>query len=72
MAASISPSKPPRTKRAGKRHKQAATVTPAADDHRVILARRLDVLAGCELQHGHHDAAEHLARRAAALRTVAL
>lgn len=45
--------------------------TPAATpthDHRAILARRLEVLAGCELQHGHHAAAEHLAWRAAALR----
>ena len=40
----------------------------AAVDHRAILARRLDILAGCELQHGHHLAAEHLAQRAQALR----
>ena len=37
-------------------------------DHRAILARRLDVLADAELQHGHHGAAERLAWRAAALR----
>lgn len=60
------------SKRPNRRRKQAATVTPAVTDHRVILARRLDVLAGCELQHGHHHAAEHLARRAQALREVRL
>ena len=49
--------------------KLAATATSAVD-YRAILARRLDVLAGCELQHGHHGAAEHLARRAEALREV--
>lgn len=40
-------------------------------DLRLILARRLDLLAGCELQHGHAAAAEHLAHRAAELRAVA-
>lgn len=32
------------------------------------FARRLDRLADCELQHGHHLAAEQLSRRAAELR----
>lgn len=36
----------------------------------ISIAIRLDVLAGIELQHGHHAAAEHLARRAEALREV--
>lgn len=35
------------------------------------LARHLEVLAGCELQHGHHAAAEHLSRQAAAMREAA-
>lgn len=42
-----------------------ATVTPAA------CAAMLDRLADVELQHGHHAAAEHLARQAAAMREVA-
>ena len=50
-----------------KNRRKAAT--PAVhQDHRAILARRLEVLAGCELQHGHVAAAERLAWRAAALR----
>lgn len=57
-------------KRSKSRRKPTTTAAPIAADHRVSLARRLDVLAGCELQHGHHLAAEHLARRAAALREV--
>ncbi len=55
---------PRQTKR---RRKPAQTVTLAVD-HRAILARRLDILAGCELQHGHHLAAERLALRAQAIR----
>lgn len=35
------------------------------------LARRLEVLSGCELQHGHHARAEMLAHRAHELRQVA-
>ena len=50
-----------------KRRKSAPAVTPALD-HRAIAARRLEVLAGCELQHGHVSAAERLAWRAAELR----
>ena len=51
------------------RKRRKTTVLPTlALDHRAILARRLDMLAGCELQHGHHLAAEHLAQRAQALR----
>ena len=53
-----------------KRRKPAPSVT-TAHDHKAILARRLEVLAGCELQHGHHAAAERLAWRAAALREAA-
>lgn len=55
---------PRRTKR---RRKPAQAVTLAVD-HRAILARHLDILADCELQHGHHLAAERLALRAQALR----
>lgn len=47
-----------------------ATVTPKPDP-RAVLVRRLEVLAGCELQHGFHAAAERLAWRAAALREAA-
>ena len=52
------------------RRKAAQAASPTLD-HRAILARRLEVLAGCELQHGHHAAAERLAWRAAALREAA-
>lgn len=45
-----------------------ATLKP---DARAVLARRLEVLAGCELHHGHHDVAERLSWRAAALREAA-
>jgi hypothetical protein len=55
----------------GRRHKAVSAATPV-NDHRVILAQRLDMLAGCELQHGHHLAAEHLARKAQALREAGL
>lgn len=58
------------SKRPNRRRKLAATVTPVSADHRVILARRPYLLAGCELQHGHQLAAEHLTRRAQALREV--
>jgi len=50
-----------------KRRKSGATATSTVDC-RVTLAMRLDMLADCELQHGHHLAAEHLTRRAQALR----
>lgn len=58
-------------KRPTRRRKSVQTVTSTVD-HRAVLARRLDMLAGCELQHGHHLAAEHLARRAQALREARL
>ncbi len=45
----------------------ALTAIPALN-HRAILARRLDLMADLELQHGHHRQAEHLAHRAAQLR----
>jgi len=52
-----------------KRHRPASptsyTVNPAA------RAAMLDRLADAELQHGHHAAAEHLARQAAAMREAA-
>ena len=51
-----------------KKHRGVAAAPASALDHHAILARRLDILAGCELQHGHHLAAEHLAQRAQALR----
>lgn len=57
--------RPGRT-RTKKRRTPAPTISAA--DHRAILARRLDVLADAELQHGHHAAAERLAWQAAALR----
>ena len=50
-----------------RRRPKAAPVTPQPD-HRAILARRLEVLADCELQHGHVAAAERLSWRAMALR----
>ena len=71
MADAILSRQPGKAARQKNRQKAAATVIPIADDHRVILARRLDLWANCELQHGHHGAAEHLARRAEALREVA-
>lgn len=49
------------------RRREAAPVV-THQDHRAILARRLDLMAGIELQQGHHLAAEHLARRAAEMR----
>ncbi len=69
MAVLTSLSQAPRNSCAGKRRKQVPT-SGLAVDHRITLARRLDVMAGCELQHGHHLAAEHLARRAQALREL--
>ena len=39
--------------------------------HAPALAAALDRLADAELQHGHHAAAEHLARQAAAMREAA-
>ena len=39
--------------------------------HAPALAATLDRLADAELQHGHHAAAEHLARQAAAMREAA-
>lgn len=50
------------------RRPSRAQPMPTLPDHRTILARRLEVLSGAELQHGHHAAAERLAWRAAALR----
>ena len=70
MAVLSSELKPLRTSRAGKRHKQVATVTLAAADRRAIQARHLDLQADCLLQAGHRAAAELLAWRAAALREV--
>ena len=52
----------------GKRHRPSLAFPVA--DRRAVLARQLDLMAGCELQHGHHLAAEHLARQAQALREV--
>lgn len=64
---------PPATRSGHTRTKKRRTPAPTitAGDHRVILARRLDVLADAELQHGHHATAERLAWRAAALRQAA-
>ena len=63
MQVSTSPKRPPRRSKPAK-----PTHATVAASLRASLAMRLDVLAGCELQHGHHLAAEHLARRAQALR----
>lgn len=41
---------------------------PAHPSHAPALAATLDRLPDAELQHGHHAAAEHLARQAAAVR----
>ena len=48
--------------------KQAPSILSEAP--RLTLARRLDLIAGCELQHGHHERAEYLARQAEAMREV--
>ena len=49
-----------------RRRKPAQTIpTP---NTRAIIARRLDMMAGIELQHGHHLAAERLAWRAEEMR----
>ena len=52
-----------------KRRKTPTTIS-CNPDRQAILARRLDLLAGCELQHGHHLAAERLARLADDLRAA--
>jgi len=39
--------------------------------HASVPAATLDRLAGIELAHGHHAAAEHLAQQAAAMREAA-
>ena len=44
---------------------------PIQRSHAPALAAALDRLADAELQHGHHAAAEHLARQAAAMREAA-
>lgn len=51
--------------------RKVATIKPTPLDHRAILARRLDLMADLELQHGHHRQAEHLAHQAAQLRESA-
>lgn len=68
-ASSTPDTAPPATIRARRRVWLQAT---RQADPRVVLARRLDMLAGAELQHGHHHFAEHLARRAQALRDAGL
>ncbi len=52
-----------------KRH--TATNPPFSECPIKALVRRLEVLSGCELQHGHHARAEQLAHRAPELRQVA-
>lgn len=54
------------------RHRKVASSKASTLDHRAILARRLDLIAGIELQHGHHRQAERLAWRAAELRECAV
>lgn len=70
MPTTVTPSTDTKSTCSKKRQKARVVVAPLVD-HRAILARRFDVLAGCELQRGHHLAAEHLARRAQALQEVA-
>ena len=49
----------------------ASQPAPIQHSHAPALAAALDRLADAELQHGHHAAAEHLARQAAAMREAA-
>ena len=53
------------------RRRDLITIEVTTAEHRARTARLLDTLAGAELAHGHHGAAEFLARRAEALRAVA-
>ena len=54
-----------------KRQKKVQPTARPVQDHRAILARRLDMIADCELQHGHVARAEYLARQADELRGAA-
>ncbi len=67
MAVLTSPSQAPRTSRARKRCKQVPT-TFLADDHRIVLACRLDRNADLLLSLNCHVAAERLSLRAQTLR----
>jgi hypothetical protein len=51
-----------------KHRPKALPIARPQPDHRAILARRLDLIANIELQHGHHARAEYLAVQAAELR----
>lgn len=53
-----------------RRRKSARQIVlpPPPPDPRLVLARRWAMWADCELQAGHHAAAEHLAHQAARLR----
>lgn len=51
-----------------KRRRRKAPPSVAQHSFRTAHAAMLDRLADAELQHGHVQAAEHLAHRAAALR----
>lgn len=53
------------------RRRDMITIEVTTAEHRARTARLLETLAGAELAHGHHDAAEHLTRRAESLRAVA-
>lgn len=61
----LAPSKRP------SRRRDMITIEVTTAEHRARTAWLLDILAGAELAHGHHGAAEHLARRAESLRAVA-
>jgi hypothetical protein len=61
---------PDQTKIVSKRRKVAVASHPV-ECPRLTLARRLDLLAGIELQHGHPAVAERLAWQAAEMREVA-
>ncbi len=58
------------SRKPSRRCRKSAASVSAVVDHCAILARRLDLLADCELQHGHHGVAERLSRHAAELRVV--
>lgn len=56
-------------KRQPKSRQHYAAPTPSTIiNYRATRAAMLDRLADAELQHGHHGAAEHLARQAADMR----
>jgi hypothetical protein len=59
------------TKSNSKRRPKGLPIVRPQPDHRAILARRLDLIADIELQHGHHASAEHLSTQVTELRGAA-